>query len=148
MRRPLLTVLLGATLGTASGCDRAADAEAGAGSMGGMMHASGGGEVDTSGLRSLATPTAYEQGRRLYASTCATCHGEAGLGTLQGPPLVHIIYEPNHHADAAFILAAERGVRAHHWRFGDMPPQPTVTREQVAEITAYIRWLQREAGVY
>lgn len=76
------------------------------------------------------------------------CHGDVALGTAQGPPLVHIIYEPNHHADAAFLLAALRGVRAHHWGFGDMPPQPQVSREEMAEIVKYVRWLQREAGVY
>ena len=66
----------------------------------------------------------------------------------EGPPLVHIIYEPSHHADAAFILAAERGVRAHHWSFGDMPPRPGVSRMEVMEIVRYVRWLQRESGVY
>jgi hypothetical protein len=60
---------------------------------------------------------------------------------------VHIIYEPNHHADAAFILAARNGVRAHHWRFGDMAPVPGVTDEMVLEIVGYIRWLQRQVGI-
>lgn len=116
--------------------------------MGGMMEMGMGGSIDTTGLRSLTIPAEHQRGLELYDQTCAVCHGEAGLGTTQGPPLIHIVYEPNHHADAAFILAAERGVRAHHWRFGDMPPQPTVTRDEVLAITAYIRWLQRQAGVY
>ena len=73
--------------------------------------------------------------------------GPAGDGTTQGPPLVHIIYEPNHHADVAFLLAARNGVQAHHWRFGDMPPVPGVTDEIVLEIVGYIRWLQRQVGI-
>ncbi len=110
--------------------------------------AAGGGAVDTTVLRTLTVPAEYQEGERLYNATCAACHGEAALGTEQGPPLVHIVYEPNHHADAAFLLAVQRGVRAHHWRFGDMPPQPGVTLEEAQTITDYVRWLQREAGVY
>ncbi|MCH7932694.1 MAG: cytochrome c [Gemmatimonadetes bacterium] len=87
------------------------------------------------------------QGKELFAQNCSVCHGPAGDGTTQGPPLVHIIYEPNHHADAAFILAARNGVRAHHWRFGDMAPLPDVTDEMVLEIVGYIRWLQRQVGI-
>ncbi len=37
------------------------------------------------------------------------------------PRLVHKIYEPNHHADFAFQRAAAQGVKAHHWKFGNMP---------------------------
>ena len=86
-------------------------------------------------------------GRVAFDNNCAQCHGENGSGTDSGPPLVHIIYEPNHHGDAAFLLAASNGVRADHWRFGDMPPLPDVTAEMVQEIVGYIRWLQRQVGI-
>ena len=128
-------------------CDRG-PAPSGGEAGGGMMMQHSSASVDTSGLRQLEIPTDHQRGRTLYDNACAACHGEAGLGTQQGPPLVHIVYEPGHHADAAFLLAAQRGVRAHHWSFGDMPPQPSVTREEVEAITGYIRFLQREAGVY
>ncbi len=59
------------------------------------------------------------------------------------PPLVHKIYEPGHHADGAFLLAVSRGVRAHHWPFGDMPPVDGVSQEDVQKIVAYVRALQR-----
>ena len=100
-------------------------------------------------LRGIAatSPPEMAQGKELFAQNCSVCHGPAGDGTTQGPPLVHIIYEPNHHADAAFILAARNGVRAHHWRFGDMAPLPDVTDEMVLEIVGYIRWLQRQVGI-
>ncbi|MFW6078131.1 MAG: c-type cytochrome [Gemmatimonadota bacterium] len=103
--------------------------------------------VDRAAVLALETPTELRRGESLFDANCARCHGEAALGTEVGPPLVHPVYEPGHHADAAFVLAVERGVRPHHWRFGPMPPVPGVSREEVAEITAYVRWLQREAGI-
>ncbi len=100
-------------------------------------------------LRRIAatSPPEVAQGKALFERDCSVCHGPAGDGTAQGPPLVHIIYEPSHHADAAFILAARNGVRAHHWRFGDMAPLPDVTDQMVREIVGYIRWLQRQVGI-
>ena len=100
-------------------------------------------------LRGIAatSPPEVAQGKTLFEQNCSVCHGPAGDGTTQGPPLVDIIYEPNHHADVAFVLAARNGVRAHHWRFGDMAPLPDVTEEMVLEIVGYIRWLQRQVGI-
>ncbi|MGH7317985.1 MAG: c-type cytochrome, partial [Candidatus Rokuibacteriota bacterium] len=63
------------------------------------------------------------------------------------PPLVHRIYRAAHHADVAFELAVRRGVRAHHWRFGDMPPEPAVARVEIVQITRYVRELQRANGI-
>ena len=63
------------------------------------------------------------------------------------PPLVHIIYEPGHHGDESFQRAVALGVRAHHWRFGNMAPVEGLTREDVALIVAYIRELQRANGI-
>ena len=106
-----------------------------------------GGANNAPGPRAGASPPALAAGERLFDANCARCHGPRGSGTDQGPPLVHIIYEPNHHADVAFQMAAMQGVRAHHWRFGDMPPVPGVNAEDVEKVTTYIRWLQREAGI-
>lgn len=100
-------------------------------------------------LRQIAAtaPDDVVQGKTLFEQNCSVCHGPAADGTAQGPPLAHNIYEPNHHADAAFTLAVRLGVRSHHWRFGDMPALPHVTDDVVLEITAYVRWLQREVGI-
>jgi mono/diheme cytochrome c family protein len=92
-------------------------------------------------------PAELADGERLFADNCARCHGALARGTEVGPPLVHVIYEPSHHADFAFQRAAQAGVVAHHWRFGDMPPVPGVTSADVERITAYVRWLQRKAGI-
>lgn len=94
------------------------------------------------------TPAAHQMGEQLFGRHCAGCHGVKAGGTEKGPPLAHRIYEPNHHSDQAFYLAARTGVAAHHWRFGNMPPQPQVTEGDVRQIVEYVRWVQRETGVY
>ncbi|MFN8574085.1 MAG: cytochrome c [Gemmatimonadaceae bacterium] len=94
------------------------------------------------------TPSVLAEGDTLFRTKCARCHGTWALGTDSGPPLLHAIYAPAHHADAAFLLAVRLGVRAHHWTYGDMPPVAGVTTEQAIQITAYIRWLQSEAGIH
>ncbi|GAB1723325.1 MAG: putative Cytochrome c [Nitrospira sp.] len=95
-----------------------------------------------------ATPADVQAGEAKFSANCAACHGVRAVGTKQGPPLVHKIYEPNHHADMAFQRAAENGVRAHHWEFGNMPKIEGVTSADVEQIIRYVRWLQREAGIY
>ena len=87
-------------------------------------------------------------GKAIFDASCAMCHGENAAGRDgAGPPLVHIIYEPNHHGDMSFLLAVQRGVRSHHWRFGDMPPVQGVSDEDVAAIVTYVRELQRANGI-
>ena len=93
------------------------------------------------------TPAEYQQGEDLFNASCASCHGESARGTDQGPPLLHIIYEPSHHGDASFVLAAQRGVVAHHWQFGNMPPLPQLDSAALRQIIAYVRWAQREVGI-
>jgi mono/diheme cytochrome c family protein len=82
-----------------------------------------------------------------FQRSCASCHGDVAQGTATGPPLIHAIYRPGHHADVAFELAVRRGVRAHHWRFGDMPPQPMITPDAIHMITRYVRELQQANGI-
>ena len=86
-------------------------------------------------------------GKDAFEANCASCHGLKAAGTDKGPPLVHDIYNPGHHADGAFFLAAKLGVRQHHWPYGDMPPQLQVTEQQVAAIVQYVRELQVANGI-
>ena len=88
-----------------------------------------------------------KEGRAYFKLNCQTCHGENAAGTDQGPPLIHDIYNPGHHSDESFYLAAAIGVRAHHWPYGDMPAQPQVSREQVGLIIQYVRELQEANGI-
>ena len=87
-------------------------------------------------------------GKLAFGVKCASCHGTNAAGQDGiAPPLVHIIYEPGHHGDAAFQRAVEMGVRAHHWPFGDMPIIEGITRGDIKMITAYVRELQRANGI-
>ncbi|WP_170331887.1 c-type cytochrome [Ruegeria arenilitoris] len=88
-------------------------------------------------------------GKVAFDAKCAACHGVNATG-LEGlaPPLVHKIYEPSHHSDETFYVAVQNGVRAHHWRFGNMPPVDGLTRADVKGIVAYIRELQQENGIF
>jgi mono/diheme cytochrome c family protein len=93
-------------------------------------------------------PAELQGGEQKYAANCSVCHGAGGVGTGQGPPLVHKVYEPNHHGDAAFQRAAANGVQAHHWEFGNMPKIDGVTPDDVDQIIRYVRWLQNQAGIF
>ena len=107
-------------------------------------------EQAPSGATALIVPeltSELETGRVRFDTNCATCHGPNASGSDQGPPLVHRIYEPSHHGDMAFLLAARQGVRAHHWRFGNMPAIDSVSEDEVVQITAYVRALQRANGI-
>ncbi len=87
-------------------------------------------------------------GKLAFGVKCASCHGTNAAGQDGiAPPLVHIIYEPGHHGDAAFQRAVEMGVRAHHWPFGNMPAVEGITRGDVKMITSYVRELQRANGI-
>lgn len=88
-------------------------------------------------------------GQMAFVAKCAACHGENAVGQVGvAPPLVHKIYEPSHHGDMSFIMAARNGVRAHHWTFGNMPPIKGITDAEVGTIVAYIRVLQRANGIF
>lgn len=87
-------------------------------------------------------------GKKPFDDNCAACHGINAAGSDKGPPLVHDIYNPGHHADAAFFAATNRGTPRHHWSFGDMPPQPQVTDDDVTAIVRYVRELQEANGIF
>jgi len=94
-----------------------------------------------------ASPPDPVRGASLFATNCAACHGQEGMGSNQGPPLINSIYKPSHHDNLAFYRAVIGGSRQHHWQFGDMPPVPGVGVEDIAHIIAYVRQQQRRAGI-
>ena len=87
------------------------------------------------------------QGKSLYRSYCSGCHGADVTGSHRGPPLLHKVYEPSHHADYSFYMAASKGVKAHHWKFGNMPPVSGASPEDVGHIIAFVRSEQRKVGI-
>jgi len=88
------------------------------------------------------------KGEAIYNKHCSVCHGEKGVGTDTGSPLVHKIYHPNHHADFSFHLAVKTGVKAHHWKFGNMPAMKWVGKKDTDMIIKYVRDLQKAAGIF
>lgn len=104
------------------------------------------GSQSSSGQAELSKPS-LTSGQKLFAKNCASCHGRGGKGTEQGPPLIHKIYEPSHHGDIAFFRAAEKGVRAHHWQFGDMPLIKGISKSDMTTIVNYVRNEQRKSGI-
>ena len=87
-------------------------------------------------------------GKLAFQSNCLVCHGENAVGQVGvAPPLIHKIYEPSHHGDESFQRAVAVGVRAHHWKFGNMPAIEGLTRGDVKAIIAYVRELQQANGI-
>ncbi|SDG69231.1 c-type cytochrome [Sulfitobacter delicatus] len=87
-------------------------------------------------------------GQRAFEAKCSACHGDNAAGREgNGPPLIHKIYEPSHHGDGAFMVAASNGVRQHHWSFGNMPPVEGITPAEVKAIVTYVREVQRANGI-
>ena len=90
-----------------------------------------------------------QSGEKLFNTYCASCHRKDAAGQDGvAPPLVHKIYEPNHHADMSFRRAARLGVRSHHWPFGNMPPVKGIEPSEVDQVVAYVRELQRANGIH
>ncbi|MAF48102.1 MAG: c-type cytochrome [Rhodospirillales bacterium] len=87
-------------------------------------------------------------GKALYDKFCASCHGTKMKGTKKGPPFLHRIYHPGHHADGSFYVAVQRGTRQHHWKFGNMEPVTGVSQAMVASIVQYVRFMQKQAGIF
>lgn len=85
-------------------------------------------------------------GDGLYQANCAVCHGADLRGTDRGPSLLSVVYEPSHHADAAFYLAVRNGTPQHHWHFGDMAPIEGLTDPEIEAIIAFVRENQRIKG--
>ena len=100
------------------------------------------------GLKVPAFSTLATQGKTNFDANCASCHGVNATGTANGPPLIHDIYNPGHHADEAFFRAAKGGVPQHHWRFGNMARLPNVTDKQLVSIIRYVREMQEANGIF
>jgi len=87
-------------------------------------------------------------GKINYDAFCASCHGKTGRGTDKGPTFINRVYHPGHHADGSFYIAAKKGARAHHWRFGDMKPVQGVTDKHISKIIGYVRAVQKANGLF
>ncbi|MDD9916910.1 MAG: cytochrome c [Rhodospirillaceae bacterium] len=104
--------------------------------------------MDPRSVKKPEMTSALLAGKQLYDAKCAECHGVNTVGTNKGPPFLHRVYHPGHHGDGAFFYAVRRGVKQHHWPFGNMPPVPGLTDEQIKSIIRYVRALQDANGVF
>ncbi len=118
-----------------------------AGAIAVVLVATSGDKQTTVEVRVPALSAVAAEGGKLFEANCVACHGRNAAGSEQGPPLVHKIYEPGHHADMSFFRAVGRGVKAHHWPFGDMPPVPGLAGDDVRKIVTYVRELQAANGI-
>jgi mono/diheme cytochrome c family protein len=87
------------------------------------------------------------KGQLVFNTNCASCHGVNAAGGIGGPPLIHDIYNPGHHANGAFINAIRNGVRQHHWQFGNMPPQRHIVFGDMVFLMKFIREVQQQNGI-
>ena len=99
-------------------------------------------DVEVGNLSSTAS-----KGQLVFNTNCASCHGINAAGGIGGPPLIHNIYNPGHHANASFIRAVRNGVQQHHWQFGDMPPQKHVAFGDMVFLMKFIREVQQQNGI-
>ncbi len=114
----------------------------------GMYHGPAGPSPIIGLPESPAVPFQYGLGLQKFRENCSGCHGDWAQGTEEnGPPLIHPYYEPSHHNDDAFHRAVQSGTKAHHWKFGDMPPVEGINRKEAGQIIQFLRWWQRENGI-
>ena len=101
-----------------------------------------------SATEEVEIPLEFVKGQILYEKYCSSCHGQNLDGTGQGPPLVHPYYKPSHHGDQSFYRAVLKGVRQHHWNFGDMAPVAGMTPGKVDAVVPFVRYYQRQMKLY
>jgi mono/diheme cytochrome c family protein len=107
-----------------------------------------GGESDTARFAAspvrppiLSTRSATE-GAPAYDHYCASCHGGAGQGGRNGPPLVHPLYDIGEKTDSMFVAAMRRGAPQKHWKFGAMPPVKGISARHAAAVVGFVAELQ------
>lgn len=86
-------------------------------------------------------------GRALFATNCALCHGPEGQGNDQGPSLRVARYLPDELSDAEMAEGIRNGVPEEHFDYGPMPAFPRLSDEQIDAIVDTVRDLQREGGL-
>ena len=106
-----------------------------------------GGTDKVSEVGSALSDTA-RAGEELFNTNCSVCHGLNAAGTSQGPTLIDRIYHPGHHPDFSIRNAVSKGVRQHHWVFGDMAPVAGVSPNDVEKIICYVREVQRANEIF
>ena len=90
--------------------------------------------------------SASSDGAALYASDCASCHGNDFRGTDFGPSLLSAVYGPEQLPDDTIQVAIRDGVTAHNWEFGPMPAIGGLDDDEITAIITHIRDVQEREG--
>jgi high-affinity iron transporter len=92
------------------------------------------------------TPALLEEGRTLYKTNCAACHGESGKG--DGPAAGVLKPAPRDHTDAAYMSTLTDKDIADIIKMGGavkgkplMPSHPQFKDQQLQALVAYVRSL-------
>ena len=87
-------------------------------------------------------------GKQAFDVECASLHGDNAVGN-NGitPQLKHKTHEPKHEGNESFYRVVAMAVRAHQWKFSNMPSIEEITWAHVKAIIAYVRELQRHNGI-
>jgi len=99
------------------------------------------------GVLSGCGGTQATDGRALFATNCALCHGPEGRGNDQGPSLRAVRYLPDQLSDAEMAEGIRNGVPEEHFDLGPMPAFPRLDDEEIDAIVEVVRDQQREAGL-
>jgi mono/diheme cytochrome c family protein len=82
-----------------------------------------------------------------YREYCAGCHGEDGRGAAAGPGLLDARYALPGFDDQALVTAIVEGAPEREWDFGPMPRIRGLGQQELADLVAFVRELQRGAGI-
>lgn len=85
---------------------------------------------------SRAEPTT--QGRQLYETNCAACHGPQGAGTGRAPALATVVERPGRD-DVARVIREGRGASPPMPAFGDQ-----LSQGQIDAVIGYVTTLARD----
>jgi len=85
-------------------------------------------------------------GAVVYEQGCAGCHGDDGSGADAGPGLLVPEYSLPGFDDTALVTAIVKGVAADEGRYGGMPRIRGLSEQDLADLIAFVRGLQHEAG--
>jgi hypothetical protein len=87
-------------------------------------------------------PPELSEGAQNFLAFCSGCHGNAGAGFENGPPLLHARYLPDVFPDSNVRRAILSGAPARHWSFDDMPPVRVLPPDRIPGVIGYLRWVQ------
>ena len=91
-----------------------------------------------------SVPDDYVAGQKYFHQVCAKCHGPDAAGGSKAPTFLQEKFHPTNFPNGRIAKTILNGSSS-----GAMPSQKNkVNDEQIREIIKYIRYSQREAGVY